>query len=163
MRAHFWKQKKRLKNYVVFQPNSIFRCSSFCSNIFHTLLLRGTPTHDHDHELPFLISDELRSNEQTNINNDLDEGEWNGHSNNESAMTNPPTHTGHLMPSVKFLLFHHVLSVDPLELNGQPDLFFEYLAMMSRGMKFCEISKCRNVLFYLKILPSTHSERWCNG
>ena len=37
--------------------------------------MRGTPTHDHDHELPFLISDELRSNEQTNINNDLDEDE----------------------------------------------------------------------------------------
>ena len=56
-------------------------------------------------------SDELRSNEQTNVNNDLDEDEK-GFSNNESAMTNPPIwHTGHLMPSVKFLLFHDVLTV----------------------------------------------------
>ena len=109
-------------------------------------------------------SDELR-NIQTNKCKQWSRWgrERNGHSNNESAMTNPPTHTGHLMPSVKFLLFHHVLSVGPLELYGQPDLFFEYLAMMSRGMKFCEICKCRNVLFYFKILRSTHSERWCNG
>ena len=59
-------------------------------------------------------SDELRSNEQTNVNNDLDEDEK-GFSNNESAMTNPSiSHTGHLMPSVKFLLFHDVLTVGNL-------------------------------------------------